>query len=370
MRDIAGGKGTSRNVRTVSAAFVALLWLLPWSVSAQTVVTQYQPGVTVEGVTYCLPKTGFRVVVTAEKKVFTPGELNKYAERYLRLGDVRTQAETQWVIRDIRLDAFGAPDTSKFYSIALRDKTKAPYVTLAPDGRLMAIRDVAQEPKLPELPQPVAAKPAPDARRYFTQEMLAVGNKAKLSELAAQEIFDIRESYNALVRGEAENSPKDGKQLELMLQTLGEQEAALTSLFAGTELVSTEVFTFNVVPDKVYDKLMVARFGDVVGLVDADNLAGAPLYLTVRALEPLPLEQDDADARKKKAKMQNSVRYNIPVKMEVTIADARKTYVKQEMMMGQFGRVEILSDVLFNKNATTRVQINPVTGGLVNIAEE
>ena len=50
---------------------------------AQTEVSPYVPGATVEGVTYYLPRTALRLVVVAEKQVYTPGEFSKYADRYL-----------------------------------------------------------------------------------------------------------------------------------------------------------------------------------------------------------------------------------------------------------------------------------------------
>ena len=57
---------------------------------------------------------------------------------------------------------------------------------------------------------------------------------AKMAELVAKEIYNIRESKNALVRGQADNMPKDGAQLKLMLDNLEEQERAMTEMFSGT----------------------------------------------------------------------------------------------------------------------------------------
>lgn len=54
-----------------------------------------------------------------------------------------------------------------------------------------------------------------------------------MAELVAKEIYNIRESKNALVRGQADNMPKDGAQLKLMLDHLDEQEQAMTEMFSG-----------------------------------------------------------------------------------------------------------------------------------------
>ena len=55
---------------------------------AQTEVSPYVPGATVEGVTYYFPVQPLRLVVVAEKQVYTPGEFSKYADRYLRLSQI------------------------------------------------------------------------------------------------------------------------------------------------------------------------------------------------------------------------------------------------------------------------------------------
>ena len=44
---------------------------------AQTEVSPYVPGATVEGVTYYLPRTALRLVVVAEKQVYTPGGIQQ-----------------------------------------------------------------------------------------------------------------------------------------------------------------------------------------------------------------------------------------------------------------------------------------------------
>ena len=90
---------------------------------AQTEVTNYQPGVTNDGITYFLPTTGIRVVVTAIKTHYIPGEFSEYAERYLRLKDVPLTAYDEWSITDVKLCPFGLADKSKAYSIKFKQKT-------------------------------------------------------------------------------------------------------------------------------------------------------------------------------------------------------------------------------------------------------
>ena len=84
----------------------------------------------------------------------------------------------------------------------------------------------------------------------MSEEILAAGSTAKMAELTAQDIYEIRESRNMLVRGQADNMPKDGEQLRLMLNQLDKQDQALTSLFTGTHSKDTTEYTFTIVPDQ------------------------------------------------------------------------------------------------------------------------
>ena len=107
--------------------------------TAQTEVNPYIPGATVEGVTYYLPRTALRLVVVAEKQVYTPGDFNKYADRYLRLSNVNPEPYTRWTIKSIEMAPYGVPDMQKAYSIVLKKRTVAPLVGLTRDGILLSI---------------------------------------------------------------------------------------------------------------------------------------------------------------------------------------------------------------------------------------
>ena len=99
---------------------------------AQTEVSPYVPGATVEGVTYYLPRTALRLVVVAEKQVYTPGEFSKYADRYLRLSQIIQEPYTKWSIKSIDMVPYGVPDPQKVYSIQLKKRTVAPLVGSLP----------------------------------------------------------------------------------------------------------------------------------------------------------------------------------------------------------------------------------------------
>ena len=336
---------------------------------AQTEVSNFVPGSTIDGVNYFLPQTALRITVVAEKSVTTPGDLNKYAFRYLRLQDVPTESKTSWKIKKIDVEPYGVPDKSKAYNIKLKSKTVAPLVSLTHDGILLSINTEAEESILPALPQGIPAPQPLNPKQYMNQEILSAGSSAKMAELCAQEIYDMRDSRNALIRGEADNTPKDGEQLKLMLTQLDTQTQALEQLFAGHTETSTEVFSFNYVPQQETERDVLFRFSQFSGVVDRDDLSGQPIYISIQDMGNLPPKQEDYEALKKKAKMVQGIYYNVPAREAITIFDINQTLLKAECNMGQFGYTEILSDILFNKKTTTRVTFYQDNGAIKKLEQ-
>lgn len=337
-------------------------------VLAQTATSAYIPGVTPEGAIYLLPKTGIKITIQIEKTTYTPGELCKYAERYLRIKDASPIPSVSYRITNIRQEAFAVADTSKFYAIEFNSKTIATNVRLSDDGILLAIN---AEPK--KLPVKKTFVPTPhltsvNPRLYMNEEALAAGSTAKMAELIAQDIYEIRESRNLLVRGQADNMPKDGEQLRLMLNQLDKQDVAMTSLFTGTTIKDTTEHTITIIPDKASDREVLFRFSQKLGLLESDDLAGVPYYYMVEDLKTVP-PAEILDP-KKKNKQAQGIYVNIPGKLRSTISHAQGIVDTAEFPAGQFGHVELLSGALFNKRYTTRLWLHPLSGAVEKIDVE
>lgn len=348
---------------------VAILFVM-LSLSAQTQIEPFVPGATIEGVSYFLPRTALRVVITAEKTKIIPGEYHMYAYKYMRLQDVPNQVSVTWRIKDIKMLSFGVPDKSKAYSLKIKGHTTAPLVSLSSEGLLLGINTDVEEITLPALSPSRIIETAitpTQVRACMTRDMLQASSMAKIAELAAREIYDIRESRDALVRGEADNTPKDGAQLKLMLDNIDSQQQVLYSLFVGSREVSEHTFAIDVVPGEEHDKLLLFRFSKWLGLVDADDMSGTPYYLSIKSCGELPEPVADPKTDKAKAKLQRAVYYNVPARGEVRIFNADETFVKAELPIAQFGFVDILSNQLFDKMGNTRVSFFQATGGVKEI---
>ena len=361
------------NTRLLFIIYHLLFFISPPSVQAQTEVTPFRPGVTTEGVCYFLPKTTFEVVVTAEKAVTKPGEFAAYSDRYLRQPNVPTAESTEWTIKEIALMPYGVPDSTKAYSIKLRPQTSAPLVSLTDEGLLLGINTRVEQEVVPELPKGTPAPKQVNGRDYMTQEILAAGSTAKMAQLTAEFIYELRDSRNALIRGEADNTPKDGMQLKLMLDNLTAEIDALESLFKGQTLTSTEVMSFDYEPSADISLLgksqLLCRFSRRLGLVDDDDLSGEPVWITIKPLGALPQPEPESDATKKrsKTKTEQGVYVNVPQRTQVTISTATQTLLTKEVYICQLGVTEVLSDALFNKKMQTRVTLHQQTGNVKDI---
>ena len=354
-------------------------YLSPLTSSAQTVSSFYQPGVTAEGAVYFLPKTAVRVTVEVEKTTYTPGDLCQYAERYLRLRDVSPTPSVGYRITAIRQEPVAVADTTKRYAVKFDPRTSATNIRLSDDGVLVGIntevrgekqevRDYTQ-PKnnsLTSHSSPLTSKLNP--RQFMSEDALAAGSTSKMAELIAQDIYEIRDSRNQLVRGQADNMPKDGEQLRLMLNQLDLQDRALTSLFAGTTVSDTTRHTFLIVPDSVIVRDILFRFSQKLGLVDADDLAGVPYYINIDDLSTVPAPAP-VDPRKK-LKPIDGIFVNIPGRLRATVSDGQQAIITSEFPAGQFGNVELLSGSLFNKRFTTRLWLNPLSGAIERLDAE
>lgn len=338
--------------------------VLSTSAYAQTEVTAGVTRGKDYGVVYMLPKTEIDVVVKANKVTYTPGEFSKYADRYLRLPNVSADPKEYWELVSVKAVSTGVPNSEQTYFVKMKDKTVAPLMELTEDGIVKSINMPLTARKA------AVTKPATEIQNsinphdFLTEEILMANSTAKMAELVAKEIYNIRESKNALVRGQADNMPKDGEQLKIMLHNLDEQENAMTQMFSGTLNKEEKIFTIRINPAKEINKEVAFRFSKKLGVVANDDLAGEPVYISIKDLKTPNVPQEDG---KKKI---DGVAYNVPGKAQVTLLQGKTTLFNEELPVTQFGTTEYLAPALFNKKSTIKILFNPNTGGLVKVDKE
>lgn len=321
----------------------------------------YTPGKG-EGIAYFLPKTALEVRVIATKVTYQPGEFCQYANRYLRLNNITAQPETHWEIKKIEVCSVGVPDSTKAYIMKLKDKDLASNMELTDNGIIKAINTSA--PAMEES-QYVLEKPQQhqNARKYLTEEILMAGSTAKMAELTAKEIFNIRESKNLILRGQAENMPKDGASLQLVIDNLNQQEQAMTEMFTGITDREDKVFKIQLSPENGLDNVIALRFSKKLGILDSEDLSGEPIYINMTSKTALGTEDE-------KSKQPKGVLYNIPGKANVSVTFKGKTVFEDELPVTQLGYTEVLTNSLFDKKVNTRVIFNTNTGAIVKIDKD
>lgn len=340
---------------------------------AQTQLTTYQPGITAEGMVYYLPKTAVRVSVLVEKTTYTPGDFCRYAQRYLRVSDVSEEPSVAYRVISIDQQAVPVADNKKVYSVKYNTKSIAANATLSDDGRLLGINTpVADDVETPAAFQQAQKEELPNPRLFLTEEILACGSTAKMAELTAREIYDLRENRNLLIKGQADFMPQDGKQMELMLAQLDRQDRSLTSLFCGTTLRDTTEHVVFVTPDGAFSRRVLFRLSQIHGFTDADDLSGTPFYVSIDDLNSAPpVDQEALAAAKPKKKAPESGIYvNVPGSMQAVIYDGITPVSTATHPAPQFGHVELLSGELFNKRYTTHLWLDPLTGAVMKLESD
>ncbi|MCM1028424.1 MAG: DUF4831 family protein [Pseudoflavonifractor sp.] len=330
------------------------------------------------GLTYSLPVTALDITIEAERVDLSPGEFFNYSRKYLGLDPIMAPS-TDYSLKSVTINPRGeAPaDNDARYVVKFKSGS-APFIILSPEGLPLSINaEGAYAPEPLPFPVPSAKQPepsilsSPEARQAMTAEMLQAQSKAKKAELAAARIMEIRQNRSDIISGQADNMPADGKAMQLALDNLARQEAALTAMFTGTETRSTIVRTIPWIPDGNSDapsiSKTVTRLSPVDGIVAPDNLSGDPIVISVDILERGEYPVNDKGEALRFPK--NGVAYNIPGRARVSASYQGKTLFCEEMEMAQLGIVFGLDPSAFSdKKAPAAVSFYPSTGAIKELS--
>ena len=320
------------------------------------------------GVNYSLPKTTLLVNAEVTKVTCKAGPYFRYAERYLGVKDAITEDDTYYELGKVVLINKGVPDPENSYIVEFRPGTTAPYVYLTEDGLLCAINADYVSPDA-NIETDNGALPA-NAREtaVFTEELLMAGSVARQAEVAAKQIYHIRESRMDILTGDADNLPPDGQAMKLVIEQLENQEKALTNLFVGTRVTETSYYDVTITPQDDFEDEVLFRFSKKMGVLDADDLGGEPVYMNLKATERAP-ELTPKEAEKKEKSLKGLI-YNLPGKARVEIKFNQHVFFKGEVQVTQFGTQEGLAPVMFEDRKTpVKVYFYPETGAIKQIIQ-
>ncbi|MFR9504176.1 MAG: DUF4831 family protein [Rikenellaceae bacterium] len=194
-----------------------------------------------DGDTYSLsyPTTTISVELLIEEEVVTPGIYARYAQKYLALR-APLVASTTYTVIDATISLPTAQDS---------------VVPLRPSDTIIEYSNLPVD-----------------------QYSMIVLNPDDAAREAATAIFTIRRQRRDIINGEA-GEGYFGAGLKDAMDRLDAMEQEYLELFMGYKTVSqsTKRYTFN--PQEDSNRYVFARFDPKVGVLPANDLTGAPIYI-------------------------------------------------------------------------------------------
>lgn len=337
------------------------------SMAAQTTQKLTATKASEYGIIYSLPTTVVDITIETQTIVKRPGEFYRYAKKYLNADDAISVESQATALKSITVNSRGVANAEQQYLMQFKAGS-TPFLIVNDEQLPIAINaEETAELQHIELPKAVAAKPTPlesdAAQQVISGEMAQSQSLAKRAEIAASQLFALRQTRSDLLTCEADQMPPDGKAMELVLNNLQAQEAALLAMFMGTTQISTAVKTVTYIPDEDVENEVLARISAVDGVVDAGNLAGVPIYISLKVVEKgeLPINEKG----EVKTFPNGGVAYVIPGKVEISIDCEGKTFYNKQLATAQHGVVFGLDPKMFaDKKSPAYLLFNPVTGAI------
>lgn len=322
------------------------------------------------GLIYSLPTTVVDITIEAEHTERTPGEFFNYARLKLGRNDAIDKPSRTVSVKSVTISPRGVPNNDNRWLVQFKAGGTTPYIILNENNCPVAVNtDQLPDDDKTALPTPIAAQPTaletPAAAQAVTQEMTLSSSLSKRADLAAQRIFELRENRSDLISGQADNTPPDGKSMQLALDNLSAQEAALTAMFVGTEKKYTSVSTITFEPDsESISNELFARLSPIDGVVDANDLSGAPIYISLDILEQGEMPLNERGEPKTFPK--GGFAYNIPGRANISLSFEGRQIASQAIYLAQLGVTFGLDPKLFSdKKEPSKLLLDPNTGSII-----
>ncbi|MEG2179455.1 MAG: DUF4831 family protein [Bacteroidales bacterium] len=318
------------------------------------------------GLAYSLPTTMADIEVDVTKITVKAGPYYQYAEKYLGVQEIITEDMEYWEMNNLNIRPVGVANPDESYLVKFKSGNP-PSMYLSQEGTLLSIN---REPAMSNnavTPKTTTASQAGTTPTYsvLTEEQLTAGSTAKMAEMAAKQIYRLRESRLNLVTGDVDQLPADGESFKLIMKQLDDQEAALTAMFLGTTRKENIKKVIRINPAEKTGKEILFRFSKYLGVVNNDNLAGAPIYISVKVLEDLR-----PDAENQKKKKEKGVAYVLPGKVELTLSADNKTLKSMEFAVAQYGDIiQFPTDMFDDKKAPAKAVFVPETGAILEVIQ-
>lgn len=354
--------------------WLGMLGLFGMSLQAQKVERYTATEINGYGIVYTLPVTELRLTYVVRHEQFTPGQYAMYAQRFLGK-KAEEEPRSQYSVLSPSLYTVGVPNPDKQYMVPFKPGKQEGYVYCTEQGILFSINGMNQTmlQEYKQLQQPLSL---PDrestevAAPRLTEEYVQATTPLKRAEIAAAQLFELRETLLDLASGRVEQMPRDGQAMEIATQVLKQEIAAIEQLFYGYTTVTYSRQEARFTPYGAIQDYVWQRFSRYYGAVSPTDLSGAPIYLTLEVIHRAPVLSEEE--QEKKEKKQKGVLYCVPGRIKATLRGTPlKEPIVQEFEIAQLGSVESLTPKIdLRRKTQTMVCFSPITGALLGVGEE
>lgn len=302
---------------------------------------------------YYLPQTEIIIEATVQKTVQKPGPFANYAKRLLALNNVIIYKSEIYDLKNISVNYNIVPDTLKSFAVEINAKTTAYNLYLDAKKIIKGVNAASTSlSDRTDLTLQETQIPKCDTTLIFdysvlSEEALMATSELKMAEIAAKQIFKIRESRMEILSGDSETEISSDA-LQLIISELDKAEKALVTLFEGKTKVCTETKTFHFLPKSAVENEVIFRFSPLLGIVENDDLAGRAITVSVL---PQSNYSENLTATNRKIK-KCGIFYNVSISAQVSVFDAGKIMAKNNFQMPQLGTLKFFPAELFDKKNT------------------
>jgi hypothetical protein len=322
---------------------------------------------------YSLPMTVVDVLVEADELEIIPGPYRQYSEKYLGIKDVSSKPEYSWTITRVKVMCHSETDPDYIYAVmgSYESDIFPRLPELVKDSMIIDMSRLAYkhvfyngfparsvEPNFTDLSikrnfeaekDIQVSKVMPDTN-YLTRPASKNSLKEKTLEQKAEEaanfLIKLKKRRFKMVAGQIDSMPQ-GEAMGDALEELARIEESYLSLFAGKRTIyhHQRIYHFAPVAGKKTDRVVLFRFSDNEGFLDASETRGKPVMLDMNSNNKIKgLELTESPFKTS----DNTVLYRVPDQVNV------------KLIWGE----SVLADAfypVFQSGAMVRMKVSPVS---------
>lgn len=315
---------------------------------------------------YYLPKTIFDIEVEAVNKSFKAGPYASDAKRYFGT-NADLQDKDTWEIKSIRLKSHAEPDPAQHYKVYAAFGSNGSLVSLTEKGILRGVNlSLAMNNSKEAAPsfnnhqkgerRHHMGKEAKNHNTGFKTNFKYKENDSTPDVSDAKFAYDLINSLRMAKADLLQQNGEDVKDIKAYLNSIDQEEKALSELFYGKEVVEEKRMTFSFAPDKEGANQEVCKFSARNGFSESSE----SISITIK--------KKGSNSRVSNASGKTGYVYRVPATADVEIKHGKNTLWKGTVDIPQLGVTENLPTGFFDKN-DLKALFDKETGALLQISK-